>query len=111
MIRFEDVSFGYAGQDRKKPVFAGLGFAVARGEWVCVLGGSGCGKTTLLGLAAGFLRPGQGRVLCGGREVRAPGPDRGVVFQEPTLFPWLTVRGNVEFGLRRRGLRGAAVRR
>jgi NitT/TauT family transport system ATP-binding protein len=111
VIRFEDVSFGYAGQDQKPPVFAGLGFAVARGEWVCVLGESGCGKTTLLGLAAGFLRPGQGRVLCDGREVRAPGPDRGVVFQEPTLFPWLTVRGNVEFGLRRRGLRGAAARR
>jgi NitT/TauT family transport system ATP-binding protein len=69
-------------------------------QFVSILGPSGCGKSSLLNIVAGFLRPTQGQVLVGGVEVSGPGPDRGVVFQEHALFPWMTVRGNIEFGLK-----------
>jgi len=67
-------------------------------EFVSVLGPSGCGKSSLLNIVAGFVRPTGGQVFVGGREVSSPGRDRGVVFQEHALFPWMTVRENIEFG-------------
>ena len=73
--------------------------SIAEGEFVCLLGPSGCGKSTLLNLVAGFEEPTTGTLSCAGRPVVAPGPDRGVVFQEHTLFEWMTVRDNVIFGL------------
>ena len=81
-----------------------ISFEVRQGEFVSVLGPSGCGKTTVLNTVAGFVRPTSGTVLVDGREVRDPGPDRGVVFQGHALFPWKTVLGNVVFGLRMRGV-------
>ncbi len=111
MIRFAGVSHWYGGAEGDRPVLADLDFAIEPGRCVCVLGPSGCGKTTLLHLAAGFFPPRRGRIWCGDREVRGPDPQRAVVFQEPTLFPWLTVRGNVEFGLRRQGVDGQRARR
>lgn len=73
---------------------------VRSGEMICIFGRSGCGKSTLLKILAGFLSPSSGTVLLSGRPVTGPGPDRCVVFQEDTLFPWLTVKENIAFGLR-----------
>jgi NitT/TauT family transport system ATP-binding protein len=68
-------------------------------EFVSVIGPSGCGKTTMMNMAAGFVQPTSGAVLLDGKPILAPGPDRGVIFQEYGVFPWLTVRGNIAFGL------------
>lgn len=76
----------------------------APGEFVVVVGPSGCGKSTLLNLAAGMLKPDQGRVLLDDRPVVSPGPERAVVFQEHGLFPWMTAAQNVEFGLKMKGV-------
>jgi ABC-type taurine transport system ATPase subunit len=83
---------------------------VEAGELVTLVGPSGCGKTTLLALLAGFLTPSTGQVLVGGAPVRGPGPERGVVFQQPNLYPWLSVRDNVALGPRLRGARKARRR-
>jgi NitT/TauT family transport system ATP-binding protein len=79
-----------------------IDFSVEKGELICILGRSGCGKSTLLKILAGFMPPTAGRVLLGDAPVREPGPDRGVVFQEDALFPWLTVEENLAFGFRTR---------
>ena len=76
-----------------------LSFEVATGEFVCLLGPSGCGKTSLLNVLAGLVEPTSGEALLDGHRITGPGPDRAVLFQEPALFPWLSVRGNVELGL------------
>jgi NitT/TauT family transport system ATP-binding protein len=73
---------------------------VAPGEFLCLIGPSGCGKTTLLNLFAGLERPDQGQILMDGRPINGPGPDRTVLFQDPALFPWMSVRRNVEFALK-----------
>ncbi len=77
---------------------------VCRGEFLCIVGPSGCGKSTLLNLIAGLDHPTAGEVWMDGRRVDGPGTDRIVIFQELGLFPWLSVRENVEFGLRMNGL-------
>jgi NitT/TauT family transport system ATP-binding protein len=83
--------------------------AVAPGEFVSIIGPSGCGKSTLLNVVAGFARPSEGEALLDGVPITGPGPERGVVFQQYSLFPWMSVRRNVEFGLKMQGV--AASRR
>src|SRR5207249_7903269 len=84
--------------------------AFVEGSFVCIVGPSGCGKTTLLQIVAGFLAPTGGRVSLDKQPITSPGPDRGVVFQQPALFPWMTVFRNAEFGPMVRGV-GAVARR
>jgi len=84
--------------------------AVAAGDFVCILGPSGCGKSTLLNIVAGFEQPTTGQVTLDGRAIHAPGPERGVVFQQGALFTWMTVLENVAFGPRALGKAPAEAR-
>ena len=83
---------------RRTVALAGISLEVRAGELVCLLGPSGCGKSTLLRIVAGALEQDEGTVTVGGRPVRGPSPDRGMLFQTPMLFPWLTTRKNILFG-------------
>ncbi len=83
---------------------------VADNDFICILGPSGCGKSTLLRIVAGLAEPSAGEVRLDGRAISGPGPDRGMVFQSYTLFPWLTVRGNICFGLNEKGMSKAEQR-
>jgi len=102
MIELQRVSKTFPNEETGQVVQAleSIDLTVEESEFVCLLGPSGCGKSTLLNLVAGFEEPTHGRILFDGAPVRAAGPERGVVFQEPALFPWLNVAQNVEFGLR-----------
>lgn len=110
-IRFEDVCVDYPTADGAMRVLDGINYEIRQGEFVSVIGPSGCGKTTMMGLVGGFVQPTAGRVLLDGRPVGGPGPDRGVIFQEYGVFPWLTVRENIAFGLNLRSNRVAAGER
>ncbi|MCX8522088.1 MAG: ABC transporter ATP-binding protein, partial [Rhodoferax sp.] len=80
-----------------------------QGQFVCLLGPSGCGKSTLLNAIAGFSLPSSGSISAGGQAVSGPGPERGMVFQEYALFPWMTVEKNIAFGLEIKGLGAAQI--
>lgn len=101
----------HRGKTALPPVLGELSFTVGEGGFICVLGPSGCGKTTLLNLVAGFIAPSQGQIFFRGKEIHGPGPDRGVVFQEATLFPWRTVWQNVAFGLEICGEKGQILQK
>jgi NitT/TauT family transport system ATP-binding protein len=94
-VEISNLTFGYRGQT----VLKGIDFSAEDGAFVCLLGPSGCGKSTLLRLIAGLERPSAGTVSVGGRTIARPGLDRGVVFQDYSLFPWLTAGQNLIFAL------------
>jgi ABC-type nitrate/sulfonate/bicarbonate transport system ATPase subunit len=100
-LTLHGLSRSFPGRGGQAPVLAlqPTDLAVEAGEFVAIIGPSGCGKSTLLRIVAGLDTPSQGEVRLDGRRVTAPGPDRGMVFQSYTLFPWLTVERNVRFGL------------
>lgn len=98
-IRFDNVSMRYATPSGPIEVVRDMSLSIGQGEFISLVGPSGCGKTTLLNMAAGFIRPTGGKVTLDGREISGPGPDRGVMFQEYGVFPWLTVEENIAFGL------------
>ncbi len=106
-----DMSFTRDGQTN--PVLSGINLQVPRGEFISLIGHSGCGKSTVLNIVAGLLQPTRGGVILDGREVGGPGPDRAVVFQNHSLLPWLTVYQNVEIAVDKifRGTRSKAERR
>jgi len=87
----------------------GANLTIEGGEFICLIGTSGCGKSTLLRIIAGFEHQTEGEVVMRGKPVTGPGPDRGMVFQDYGLFPWLTVRGNIGFGPAERGKKKAEV--
>lgn len=99
-IDFRDVTRIYHVNKREFRAVDEVSLSVADNEFITLVGPSGCGKSTLLNLAAGLDDPSSGSVLVDGASVRGPGPDRGVIFQQYALFPWLSVRKNVEFGLK-----------
>jgi NitT/TauT family transport system ATP-binding protein len=101
-LRFEDVGVDFPTAAGPMRVVDGVDLEIRQGEFVSIIGPSGCGKTTLLNIVGGFVKPTRGQVLLDHEPVKGPGPDRGVIFQEYGVFPWLTVRGNIEFGLRLR---------
>jgi ABC-type nitrate/sulfonate/bicarbonate transport system ATPase subunit len=115
-LRVENLSKSYQRKEgwnttRTLRVFDKVSFALREGEFVSIIGPSGCGKSTLLNLSAGLDPATGGTVYVDGQTVAGPGLDRGVVFQEFALFPWLTVIGNIEFGLRSKGMPAAQRRK
>ncbi|HNB43624.1 MAG TPA: ATP-binding cassette domain-containing protein, partial [Burkholderiaceae bacterium] len=105
-LQVRGVSVIYPGRTRGEEVHAldNVNLTIGRGDFVVALGASGCGKTTLLSLMAGFITPSKGQLLLGGREIVGPASDRGVVFQKHALLPWLSVMENTEFGLKLQGV-------
>ncbi|GAA3408892.1 ABC transporter ATP-binding protein [Paenibacillus hodogayensis] len=103
-IRLQGVRLTYANGKTDAVALGGVDLSIAGEQFVCVLGPSGCGKTSLLRVIAGYERVTEGEVTVFGRKHTAPHPEVGIVFQQANLFPWLTVRGNVEFGLKMAGL-------
>jgi NitT/TauT family transport system ATP-binding protein len=105
-VLLSGVSKTFRRAGRRTVALAGVDLEVRPGELLCLLGPSGCGKSTLLRIVAGALDCDQGSVTVGGRPVTGPAPDRGMLFQTPMLFPWLTTRKNVLFGPRAQRSRG-----
>ncbi len=98
-IRFDNVSMQFDTPNGLLEVVREMSFSINQGDFISLVGPSGCGKTTLLNMAAGFVKPSAGSVSLDGKPIDGPGPDRGVMFQEYGVFPWLTVEQNIAFGL------------
>jgi len=98
-IRFDRVSVDFPTASGPMRVVDDVSFEIRNGEFVSIIGPSGCGKTTMMSMVAGFLKPSRGQVTLDGKPIAGPGPERGVIFQEYGVFPWLTVEQNIGFGL------------
>jgi NitT/TauT family transport system ATP-binding protein len=104
ILELRGVGKTYALNGARIEALAGASLVVRKGEFVCLIGASGCGKSTLLRIVAGFEPPSAGEALMWSKPIAGPAPDRGMVFQDYGLFPWLTVRQNIGFGPSSRGL-------
>ena len=100
-LQIEDVAMVFDTRGKRYEALRDISLSVKRGEFVSLIGHSGCGKSTLLNLAAGLLRPTAGHLLLNNKEIAGPGPERGVVFQNHSLLPWLTCTGNVHLAVER----------
>ncbi len=109
-ISFQNVSKNFQLAGESFVALENLNLDIADGEFITVVGPSGCGKSTAMNIAAGLAQPSAGQVTVDNVAVTGPGPERGVIFQQYALFPWLTVRENVEFGLKIAGYPGAKRR-
>jgi NitT/TauT family transport system ATP-binding protein len=98
--QFDHVSLSFDTPKGKLRVVDDVSYAIHDGDFIAVIGPSGCGKTTMMSMLAGFQKPTTGEVLFDGNPVKGPGPERGVIFQEYGVFPWLTVKENIAFGLK-----------
>jgi NitT/TauT family transport system ATP-binding protein len=98
--QFEHVSLSFGTPKGNLRVVDDVSYDIHDGDFIAVIGPSGCGKTTMMSMLAGFQKPTAGSVLFDGRPVEGPGPERGVIFQEYGVFPWLTVKENIAFGLK-----------
>jgi ABC-type nitrate/sulfonate/bicarbonate transport system ATPase subunit len=103
-VSIRGVTKRFAADDGEIEALARIDVAIDEGQFVCLIGASGCGKSTLLRIVAGFEEPTTGDVAVAGKPITGPGSDRGMVFQDYALFPWLTVRQNIGFGPRQRAL-------
>jgi NitT/TauT family transport system ATP-binding protein len=103
-ISLENVTKTFATRRGTITVLSKISLELEKGKRLCIVGPSGCGKTTILNLISGFLSPTSGSVKVRGTPVNGPGPDRAVVFQKDSVFPWLTVRQNLEYGPRVQGI-------
>jgi ABC-type nitrate/sulfonate/bicarbonate transport system ATPase subunit len=104
ILRVQGVRKAFMSSSGPVEALRGIDLTIEKGEFICLLGASGCGKSTLLRIIAGFEKASEGSVSVYGASVDRPGPDRGMVFQDYGLFPWLTVRENIGFGPRHRGV-------
>ena len=104
MLTVENLNKKYVSHGSVTSALVDINLRIEEGEFVCLLGPSGCGKSTLLKIIAGLIPATSGRITINGKPVSGPGPERAVVFQDYALFPWMTVRDNVEFGLEARRL-------
>jgi len=109
VIQATGVSHAYEGQNGWVRALEGFEIAIPRNEFLCLLGPSGCGKSSFLRIVTGLMKPIDGEVKLNGKRIEEPGLDRGIVFQEPALFPWLTALRNVAFGLEMSGMDKRAV--
>lgn len=105
-VHIDNVVKKFNGRNGEMVALNGVTLDIHDNEFICVVGPSGCGKSTLLNIIAGLLEPTSGEVYCDGKLVEGTGTDRGVVFQQYALFPWLTVKKNVRFALEMRGIKG-----
>ena len=97
IIEIKNLNIEFSSENQKVVALEKINLDINKNEFICIMGVSGCGKTTLLNALAGFIQPTNGKILLKGNEIQGPGPDRAVVFQDDAVFPWLCVEDNIAY--------------